>query len=426
MTLSAGSQNLSIPKSQKQKAELEALVYELEHRWDYVGRANQQEPQGKWDVWALIAGRGFGKTRTGSEIVRKWSNEVPSILLIGATSTDMRDIMIDGPSGILATSHKNNYPLYEPSKLRLTWKSGCVCLLRSADEPDRIRGVEAYRAWLDEFAAWNYPQDAWDMITMAVRIGDTKKLITTTPRRLNVLKKIVAYPGTIITRGSTYDNIDNLSEAFRQTIIERYEGTRIGRQEIYAEILDDTEGALWKQDLIDKNRVKVAPELKRIVVAVDPAVTSKPESDETGIIISGKGIDGHVYVLFDSSGKFTPHQWAQRSVTCYENYRADRIVAEVNNGGDLVETNIRMFNPDVPFKSVYASRGKVIRAEPIVALYEQGKVHHVGTHDKLEEQMTTWDPEKDKSPDRVDALVWGIADLMYQQTDPEILGMRSF
>jgi predicted phage terminase large subunit-like protein len=411
MNLSAELQSLSIPKNQKQKAELEALVYELEHRWDYIGRESQQEPQGIWDVWALIAGRGFGKTRTGSEITRKWSNEVPSILLIGATSMDMRDIMIDGPSGILATAPRGNYPLYEPSKLRLTWRNGCICHLRSADEPDRIRGVETYRGWLDEFAAWNHPKEAWDMVSMAIRKGDTKKLITTTPRRLGVLKKIIGFPGTVITHGSTYENIDNLSESFRKIIIERYEGTQIGRQEIYAEILDDVEGALWTTEMIDQFRTKEHPDLKRIIVAIDPAVTSKPDSDETGIIVAGKGIDNHGYILHDSSGKFTPNEWAKRAIFCYEKYKADRIVAEVNNGGDLVEANIRTIKSDVPYKSVYASRGKVIRAEPIVALYEQGKIHHIGIFDELEKQMTNWNPEE-KSPDRLDALVWALTELM--------------
>lgn len=416
MSSLAASGSFSLPKSQRNRAELEALVYELEHRWDHVGRVSQQEPQGTWDTWALIAGRGFGKTRTGSEIVRKWSGQVPSILLVGATSTDMRDIMIDGPSGILATAHRNNYPLYESSKLRLTWKSGCICHLRSADEPDRIRGVETYRGWLDEFVAWNHPKEAWDMVSMAIRRGDTKKLITTTPRRLSVLKKIIDFPGTVITRGSTYENISNLSESFRKIIIERYEGTRIGRQEIYAEILDDVEGALWNSSLIDKGRIAKTPDLKRVVVAIDPAVTSRPDSDETGIIVAGKGTDGHCYILHDSSGKFTPNEWAKRAIFCYEKYKADRIVAEVNNGGDLVEINIRIIDSTIPYKKVYASRGKVIRAEPVVALYEQGKVHHVGILDKLEEQMTTWDPENDKSPDRVDALVWAVTELMIEKT----------
>jgi predicted phage terminase large subunit-like protein len=227
-----------------------------------------------------------------------------------------------------------------------------------------------------------------------------------------VLKKIMDYPGTVTTRGNTYENISNLSEAFRQTIIERYEGTRIGRQEIYAEILDDVEGAMWISAMIDDNRLKSAPDMKKIVVAIDPAVTARVGSDETGIIVAGLGIDNHGYILHDASGIYSPNEWAKKAIFLYEKYKADRIIAEVNNGGDLVETNIRIIDNYIHYKSVHATRGKVIRAEPVVALYEQGKIHHVGAFAKLEEQMTTWDPESDKSPDRVDALVWAITDLI--------------
>jgi len=398
--------------SQEKLIEVDELSRELEYRWDYVGRPSQQQPSGNWDTWVIKAGRGYGKTRTGSEITRIWSDQVPSILLIGATASDLRDIMIEGPSGILATAPKGNYPLYEPSKLRITWNNGCVCHIRSADEPDRIRGIEVYRGWFDEFASWSYPAEAWDMIQMSVRQGDTKKLITTTPRPIPILKKILAYPGTVVTHGSTYDNRKNLSKQFLDSITERYKGTRIGRQEIYAEIIEDIEGALWINSMIDKYRVKSAPELKRILIGVDPAVTATAQSDETGIIVAGKGIDDHAYILHDASGIFTPLQWAKRVVHNYDKWNADRVIAEVNNGGDLVETNIKTIEPQISYKSVHATRGKIIRAEPVVALYEQGKVHHVGNLNKLEEQMTTWDAQNDKSPDRVDALVWALTELM--------------
>ena len=410
MNLSAGLKNLSAKPVQI--AELAAAVDELEHRWNYVGRPSQQEPPGDWDTWVIMAGRGFGKTRTGSEISRAWSNQVPSILLMGATATDLRDIMIEGPSGILKTAPRCNYPKYEPSKLKLTWPNGCVCHIRSAEEPDRIRGVEVYRGWFDEFASWDDPQQAWDMISMAVRRGDTKKLITTTPKRINTLKKIIALPETIITRGSTYENAPNLSDVFIDAIRQRYEGTRIGRQEIYAEIIDDVEGALWTAEMID--HVEHVPALKRCVVAIDPAVSATRRSDETGIIVAGLGIDDHAYIIDDFSGILSPMQWGQRAVYAYGKHAADRVVAEVNNGGDLVETNLRNISPNVSYKSVHATRGKVIRAEPVVALYEQKRVHHVSGLGKLEDQMTGWDATSEKSPDRVDALVWALTDLMLQ------------
>jgi phage terminase large subunit-like protein len=410
--------NLSVEK--EKIPELAAMVDELAHRWEYVGRESQQQPAGDWDTWIIKAGRGFGKTRTGSETIRLWSDQVPSMLLMGATATDLRDIMIEGPSGILKTAPHNNYPVYEPSKLRLTWKNGCVCHIRSAEEPDRIRGIEVHRGWFDEFASWDNPEGAWDMISMSVRLGDTKKLITTTPRRLNILKKIMSFPGTVVTSGATYENKDNLSESFIESIRERYEGTRIGRQEIHAEILDDIEGALWTSEIIDNYRVKKHPDLKRVVVAIDPAVTATKKSDETGIIVAGMGSDNHGYILNDYSGIYTPRQWAEKGLFAYDRYNADRVVAEVNNGGDLVETNIRSVDSSVNYKEVRASRGKVIRAEPVVALYEQGKIHHVGIHDALENQMMTWDPGSEKSPDRVDALVWGLTELMLKHINTNI------
>jgi len=408
---------------QAKRAEIEAISHEVMYRWDVIGRQSQQIPPGDWDVWAIIAGRGFGKTRTGSETVRIWSDQVPSILLVGATATDMRDIMIDGPSGILATSPDNNLPNYEPSKLRLTWPNGCIGHLRSAEDPDRIRGVETYRGWLDEFASWKYPKDAWDMISMAVRRGDTKKLITTTPKNIGVLKKLLAYSSTITTRGSTYDNIENLSESFRRLILERYEGTRVGKQEIYAEILEDVEGALWTTSMIETARVRKPIDFKRIGIGIDPAVTAKDTSDETGIIVGGLGVDNHGYVLDDLSGIYTPLAWAKKVIEAYYKYQADFVVAEVNNGGDLVEQNIKTIDPTIKIIQVRATRGKMTRAEPIANLYEQSKVHHVGNHPALETQMTTWAAMSgDKSPDRVDGLVWLFSKLMLNPEPPIFYG----
>ncbi len=414
MNLSAESIQ-SLPKTDK--AELIALVEEASYRWSINAREKQILPPGNWSTWLIKAGRGYGKTRTGVETVRIWKDKYPMIGLIGATAADVRDIMIEGESGFLAKCHPNEAPLYEPSKRKLTFKNGAVCKLFSAEEPDRLRGPQFYKVWADELASWKYDQEAWDMSQMALRLGDLPQaIVTTTPRPTKLIKSLIKDSNTILTQGTTFENRNNLAESWFQSIIKKYEGTRIGRQELMAEILEDVEGALWTIKMIEANRVKEAPELKRIVVAVDPAVTAKKDSDETGIVTCGLGIDGFGYVLNDLSGILTPNDWAERAVKEYHIREADRIVAEVNNGGDLVEVNVRTVDPDVPYKEVRASRGKVIRAEPIAALYEQGRIKHVGSLPVLEDQMTTWDG-LNFSPDRIDALVWGMTELMLDHVE---------
>lgn len=405
-------QTSSVQSEQQQSStHLSDLLQVYRFRWSLHARDKQRLPAGSWLAWLILAGRGFGKTRTGAETVRMWKENSPIIGIIGATAGDLRDTMIEGDSGIMAISPPWDRPLYEPSKRRLTFKNGTVCLLRSADKPDGIRGLNLYKAWADELASWRYPL-AWDMLKLAVRLGDSPQVcVTTTPRPTKVIKDLVKHSRTHVTTGSTYENRDNLSPAFYEHIMEMYEGTSLGRQEIHAEILEAIEGALWTYGLIDHNRVSKAPELTRIVVAIDPAVTSKATSDETGIITAGLGTDDRVYILEDLSGIYTPARWCSLAINALEQNKGDRIVGETNNGGDLIETILRGIAPEVSYKGVHASRGKVTRAEPVLALYERGKVKHVGQLDKLEQEMTSWDPSSSLSPGRIDAMVWAVTEL---------------
>ena len=326
---------------------------------------------------------------------------------------------LEGASGILAVSPADFRPVYEPSKRMLTWPNGAVATVYSADNPDRLRGPQHHRFWVDEIAAWVKLQGAWDMLLFGLRLGEHPRgCITTTPRPVPLLKELLKDPRTVVSRGTTYDNRENLAGAFFESVIRKYEGTRLGRQELDAEILEDIEGALWKLADLDDCRVHELPPLVRVVVAIDPAMTSNKDSDETGIIVAGRGEDGRCYVLADGSGRHTPNAWAREAVALYRRFEADRIIGEVNNGGDLVETNIRTVDAKVPYKAVHASRGKATRAEPVVALYEQGRVRHYGTHPKLEDQMTTWDPNSSKSPDRVDSLTYAITELMLTSQPP--------
>lgn len=369
-----------------------------------------------WRYWLVMAGRGFGKTRTGAEMVRRWVRDYPLVNLIGATADDVRDIMVEGESGILAICPPGERPEYRSSKRRLDWPNGARSLLFTADEPERLRGKQHMKLWADELAAWRYPE-AWDQAMFGLRLGDNPQaVITTTPKPVKAVRDLLKDAHTVTYTGTTYENRANLAEAFYNAIITKYEGTRLGRQELLAEILDDVPGALWKRDRIDDLRVTDLPNMTRIVVAIDPAVSTTDESSETGIVVAGVGKDGHGYVLDDLTVKASPHEWATRAVNAYHDYQADRIVAEVNNGGDMVEHTVRTVDRRVSFKQVRASRGKLTRAEPVAALYEQGKVHHLGVLSQLEDQMCSWVPG-DTSPDRMDALVWALTELMLGGAD---------
>lgn len=337
--------------------------------------------------------------------------------------------MVEGESGILATAPPWNTPKYEPSKRRLTWKNGAIATTYSADKPDQLRGPQHTGGWADELAAWRFV-DAWDQFKFGLRLGNNPQaVITTTPRPTKIIRELLAgsYPtvtprgrklrrSVAVTKGSTFENKGNLAPTFLETIIAKYEGTRLGRQELYAEVLDDTPGALWKRaqlELLQLANPKLLPAMERIVVSIDPAVSAEEGSDETGIISSGLGVDGDGYILDDLSGLFSPHEWATTSVKAYNDRDADRIIAEVNNGGDLVESTIRTVDQNVSYRAIHAKKGKALRAEPVAALYEQKRVHHAGSFPELEDQMCTWVPGvSKKSPDRVDAMVYGITDLM--------------
>jgi phage terminase large subunit-like protein len=384
------------------------------HDWDLWGRPEQFEPAGKWQFWLILAGRGWGKTRTGAEWVKKQVKKYPLVNLIAATADDAREIMIDGESGILASCNKLERPKYIQNKNRLEWPNGARSLIFTAEKPERLRGKQHMCIWADELAAWRYPE-AWHQAMFGLRLGDhPRAIITTTPKPTKLIKELAKDALTYITKGTTYDNKDNLAASFLSNIIKTYEGTRLGRQELNAEILDDNPNALFKQSDIDRLRVRAVPcLLKRILVGVDPAVTSKENSDLTGIIVVGLGYDGHGYVLADYSLVASPKSWAEAVIKAYEEYRADMIIAETNNGGDLVEANIRTIKQDFRYKKVHASKGKVVRAEPVAGLYEQGKIHHVGYFANLEDQMCDFNPQIDpeKSPDRLDALVWAFWEL---------------
>lgn len=424
----------SLPLQQRAKvirslSPVEAL--DLLHSWRVWARPQQIPPTGSWDNWLILAGRAFGKTRAGSEWVHEQAaSGVKRIALVARTAADIRDVMVEGESGIIATAHPARRPRYEPSKRRLTWPNGCIATTFSAEEPDQLRGPQYERAWCDELAAWKYDEETWNQLQMVLRLGDhPQAVITTTPRPTPLVKRIVADTGTRVTRGSTFDNRANLPSAYFDRIVRNFEGTRLGRQELYAEILSDNPGALFKRVRIDELRVRVAPTLRRIVVAVDPAVSVRPASDrdesdagrarraETGIVIAGLGTDGHGYVLDDVSLSDTPARWASQVVAAYTRHKANLVIGEVNNGGDLVGANVATAAADskliVPYKDVRASRGKQTRAEPVAALYEQGRVHHVGAFPQLEDQLCDWDPSANQpSPDRLDALVWALTELM--------------
>ena len=391
--------------------------------WDMDGRArnDQVAPEGDWAVWLLMAGRGFGKTRAGAEWVRERvsGGEGRRIALVAPTPDDVRNVMVEGVSGLLRVSPPWFKPKYEPSKRKLTWPNGATALGFSSYEPDRLRGPQFDTAWCDELASWKNARETWDNLQFGLRLGESPRCaVTTTPKPIGLLRELRDRNDVMVTRGSTYENRANLASGYIEQIRRRYEGTRTGRQEIYAELLDESEAALWKRDWIEAARVREAPELSRVVVAVDPAVSSRWGSSETGIVVAGADEDGHAYVLEDASGQMSPDGWARRAIGMLDKYGADRIIGESNNGGDLVEHTVRTAYEDrfVPYKSVHASRGKYVRAEPVSALYEQGKVHHVGGLDALEDQMCIWSPGSDGSSDRLDALVWAVTELLLNRT----------
>jgi predicted phage terminase large subunit-like protein len=397
------------------EAALQVALYD----WTGIWARDEQllPPDEEWFVALWLAGRGFGKTRTGAEAVRHMAeNRLASrIGLIAPTSADARDTMVEGESGILAVCPPWCKPKYEPSKRRVTWPNGARATLFSAEEPERLRGPQHDLVWGDEPASW-VSKDAWDNAVMGLRLGrKPRAIITGTPKPVPMVLDLMKDPRTRVIRGSTFDNAGNLAPSYIAQVKRIYEGTRLGRQELYAEVLTDMPGALFSQELVDRSRVPATPELERVVIAIDPAPTSERGSDETGIMAVGRGFDGHGYVLQDHSLRGSPDEWARAAVKAFHLHQADHIVAEINIGGEMVEAVLRSVDPDVPFKAVRAMRGKAKRAEPIAALYEQGKVHHVGDAEKfarLEKQMRVFTGINGRRDDRTDAMCWGLHELM--------------
>ena len=383
---------------------------------DRLARTEQIPTEELWNVWLYLAGRGAGKTRTAAEWVGWEATKRPKTrwAVVAATFSDVRDTCAEGESGLVSILKRyGTLDSYNRSigEIRLT--NGSRIKLFSAAEPDRLRGPQFHGAWCDELAAWDYP-DTWDQLQFGLRLGEhPRTIVTTTPRPVKVIRDLLdRTDGSVhVVRGSTFDNAKNLAPSALAQLRARYEGTRIGRQELFAELLLDTPGALWTLDMIDATRVKELPELVRVILAVDPAVTSGEDSDETGIVVVAKGADGHGYLLADRSCRDTPSGWAHRAVAAYEEFKCDRVVAEKNQGGDMVELTLRSVMPNISYKGITAKQGKRLRAEPIAALYEQGRISHVGNFEALEDQLVSWVPDSGYSPDRLDALVHGFAEL---------------
>jgi phage terminase large subunit-like protein len=401
------------------ETELELLKYE----WEFWARPNQLPPDRLWRLWLLLAGRGFGKTRAGAEwILRRVRRGARHLTLVGATPADARDVMVEGESGLLNVAPPWERPEFFPSKRLLVFPNGARAHIRSGHEPEGLRGIQHDTAWCDELAAWEYPRETWDMLMFGLRLGDDPRVVvTTTPKPLGLIKELhkrARGPDGALTVGSSYENATNLAEAFFDEIVGRYEGTTLGQQELHAKILDEAPGALWTRNLIERHRRSLPTiPFSRVVVAVDPAAKSKKENNETGIIVAGllshSGTE-HAYILRDVSGRFPPATWAHRAVDQLAEWGGDRIVYEENMGGDMAAHTLLTADPNAPIKGVTASRSKQARAEPVSALYEQGRVHHVGTYDALEDQMCTYQPETDdESPDRLDAMVWALTELFH-------------
>lgn len=392
--------------------------------WVESARLKQLPPDGDWNIWLILAGRGWGKTRTGAQDIVSYAMQNAGTIsaVVAPTLGDLRRTCIEGPSGVLSCLPKDcikgeTKSGWNAQTAEIVLWNGSKIIGFSADTPDRLRGPQYHRVWCDELAAWRY-EEAFDQLLFGLRLGDRPQMvITTTPRPTKLVKNLVERVGqdVVMTSGSTFENVDNLAESALQTFRERYEGTRLGRQELYAEVLTDIEGALWTFDMVDRARLNPDTEvsdLDAIVVGVDPAVTSNENSDETGIVVAGRDSEQRFFVIDDRSGVMTPEKWARTAIDCYHEYEADRIVCEVNQGGDLVTKLIKDIDPMIPVRAVRATRGKMVRAEPIAALYEQERAFHLGAFPQLEDQMTSYDGKSgSKSPDRLDALVWAITEL---------------
>ena len=404
----------------------------LPYLFDFWAMPHQVPPEGDWRTWVILGGRGAGKTRAGAEWVR---SEVEGtrpgslgrsrrLALVGETIDQAREVMVFGDSGIMEVSPPDRRPVWEASRRRLVWPNGAVAQIFSAHDPESLRGPQFDAAWVDELAKWKKGDEAWDMLQFALRLGiHPRQCVTTTPRNVPILKRLLASPTTVSTHAATEANRANLAKSFLDEVKARYAGSFLARQELDGVLVEDVSGALWTMEMLDAARVAEAPGLTRIVVAVDPPVTGRAQSDECGIIVAGVLAEGppsdwQAFVLEDASvAGQSPTGWARAAIAALERWDADRLVAEVNQGGDLVETVLRQIDPMLPFRAVRASRGKSTRAEPAAALYEQGRVGHLPGLTGLEDQMrlmTRQGFEGQGSPDRVDALVWALFELMVE------------
>lgn len=430
--------------------------------WSFVARDNQLPPPlasdgtPDWIVWLVLAGRGFGKTRTGAEWIRARvrSGKARRIHLIAPTAFDARMVMVEGDSGIMNVCHESDtmddgsplgMPEWSPGNKQVTWRNGAIATTFSAEEPERLRGPQCDTLWADELAAWSRLQDTWDMAMFGFRLGDPRAIATTTPKPLPLIRRLVTDPTTAITRGSTYENRANLAKSFFNTVVSRYEGTRLGRQELQGEILEDVEGALWTREMIiyedpirGTARFEVGGGIRRIVwsnggsthlvrvgVAIDPQAKNNEASALTGIIVGARDAEGNGYVLADRSGRKSPGEWARTAVTCYDEFEADFIIAEVNQGGDMVAHTIETERPNLPITMVHAAHSKQARAEPVSALYEKHRIIHVEPFPDLEDQLLSWEPMTGApSPDRLDADVWLLTALLLGQGEQVFAGLR--
>jgi phage terminase large subunit-like protein len=431
----------TLPPGKLNKLIREASDYECLgyiHDWRFLARQAQRPPAGAWRNWLILAGRGFGKTRTGAEWVREQVRRgAGRIGLIAPTAADARDIMVEGESGLLSVCWKEDKtvtgirlgrPVFERSRRRLVWQNGAVAMLFSAEEPERLRGPQHDALWADELAAWRYLRATWDMAMFGLRLGvNPQACITTTPKPRKLLRELMADAATAVTGGATFDNRVHLAAGYIDALNAKYQGTTLGRQEIHAEIIDQRKGALWSRGMLDGVRCDRPGGLRRIVVAVDPPASAKETSDACGIVAVGLTRDGGAHVLEDATVEAArPDVWAARAVALYRRLEADLILAEVNQGGDMVEAVIRQVDRNVPLKKARAMRGKWLRAEPVFMLYQKGRVTHEKGLGKLEDEMCAFGSDglaSGRSPDRLDALVWALTELLLAKGEPRVRGL---
>lgn len=402
---------------EKKRQRQETLRYD----WQKNARQSQLPPKGDWRVWLILAGRGFGKTRTGAETLRQWVGQglCRRLALVAETEAEVRQVMVEGSSGLLAVHPPSERPLYEPSKRILSWPNGAIATCFSAEAYEQLRGPQFDGAWIDELAKFREGEKVWDQLMFGLRLGQSPRVVvTTTPRPTKLLKKLTKDPEVILTKGSTFENAKNLAKPFLDYIRKHYDKRWLGRQELYAEFIEEREGALWTPSVLERARASFQNvPLQRIIIAIDPAVSHGVKSDETGIIAAGLNAEGRGVVLEDLSLRGPAHLWIGKVIEAYHRLKADRIVAEVNMGGDLVEQLLRSHDPTLSYKPVRATRGKILRAEPIASLYERGKVWHADHFPELEDQLCSYSSGMTSpSPDRLDALVWALTELMLSRS----------